>query len=169
MLLIDEIDRADDEFEAFLLEVLSDFQVSIPELGTIRATHVPHVVLTSNRTREVGDALRRRCLYLYVEHPDFEKELAIIRRRVPGVAEELATQIAGFMQELRQRRMSRVPGVAETIDWAQALVTLHRDRLDGETVEQTLGCILKDPHDREELDREQVEGVLERISGGTTR
>jgi len=116
VLLIDEIDRADDGFEAFLLELLSDFQVTIPELGTVRAQHVPYVVLTSNRSREIGDALRRRCLYLYLEHPTLEKEIRIIRARVPDVEERLADQIARFMQSLRRRRLVKTPGVAETLD-----------------------------------------------------
>jgi len=151
VLLVDEIDRADDGFEAFLLEVLSDFQVTIPELGTIRATHAPLVVLTSNRTREIGDALRRRCLYLYIEHPSLEKEVRIIRAKVPGAGERLAEEIGRFVQALRARQLLKVPGVAETIDWAQALVRLHREHLDLETVEQTLGCILKDRHDLSDL------------------
>ncbi|MYH51564.1 MAG: MoxR family ATPase, partial [Gemmatimonadetes bacterium] len=147
VLLVDEIDRADEGFEAFLLEVLSDFQVTIPELGTIRAAHRPLVILTSNRTREIGDALRRRCLYLYIEHPSFEKEIEIIRTKVPGIAERLAAEITRFVQELRGRRLMRPPGVAETLDWARALITLHRDRLDAETVNETLGCLVKDRHD----------------------
>jgi MoxR-like ATPase len=151
VLLIDEVDRADDGFEAFLLEVLSDFQVTIPELGTIRAEHVPYVVLTSNRTREIGDALRRRCLYLYIEHPDLEKEVRIIRRRVPEASAELAREIGHFVRALRRRRLAKVPGVAETIDWAQALIRLRRGRLDTESVEETLGCLLKDRHDFLEL------------------
>src|SRR3954469_18182305 len=141
VLLIDEIDRADDAFEAFLLEVLSDFQVTIPELGTIRAEHVPHVVLTSNRTREIGDALRRRCLYLYIDHPSLEKEVRIIRARAPGASERLSLEIGRFMQALRGRDLARPPGVAETLDWVRALVSLHRDSLDPQTVTETLGCI----------------------------
>ena len=163
VLLIDEIDRADEGFEAFLLEVLSDFQVTIPELGTIGARHVPYVVLTSNRTREIGDALRRRCLYLYVEHPTPEKEVRILEARVPGAGRRLAEQIARFVHSLRRRPLSRSPGVAETIDWASALLALHRDHLDPETVEHTLGCLLKDPHDlREirELGRAELEAML---------
>ncbi|MGH7535764.1 MAG: AAA family ATPase [Gemmatimonadales bacterium] len=151
VLLVDEIDRADDGFEAFLLEVLSDFQVTIPELGTIRAEQVPYVVLTSNRTREIGDALRRRCLYLNIPHPTFEKEVRIIRTRVPGIQQHLAEQIGRFMQVVRGRRLAKPPGVAETIDWTRALATLHQDHLDVEVVEETLGCILKDRHDLEEL------------------
>ena len=165
VLLVDEIDRADDGFEAFLLEVLSDFQVTIPELGTIAATHIPHVILTSNRTREIGDALRRRCLYLYIEHPDLEKEVRILRARVPEASERLAGEIARFLQALRGRRLSKAPGVAETIDWAQALVRLHRDRLDPETVAQTLGCILKDRHDLVELDLSAIATLVEQSGG----
>ncbi|HLE83862.1 MAG TPA: MoxR family ATPase [Thermoanaerobaculia bacterium] len=157
VLLIDEIDRADEGFEAFLLEVLSDFQVTIPELGTIRAEHVPHVVLTSNRTREIGDALRRRCLYLYIEHPTVEKEVRVLHARVPEASERLALEIARFMRALRERRLSRAPGVAETIDWARALLALHHDHLEAEAVEHTLGCILKDPHDLREI-REAGDG-----------
>jgi MoxR-like ATPase len=156
VLLVDEVDRADDGFEAFLLEVLSDFQVTIPELGTLSAEHVPYVVLTSNRTREIGDALRRRCLYLYIEHPGLEKEVRIIRSRVPGASERLAQQIGRFLQGLRARRLLKAPGVAETIDWAQALVRLHRDALDAETVERTLGCLLKDRHDLGDLGSEEI-------------
>ena len=147
VLLIDEVDRADDGFEAFLLEVLSDFQVTVPELGTIKAEHVPYVVLTSNRTLEIGDALRRRCLYLYIEHPTLDKELRILRSRVPGLSEHLALAIARFVQELRKRDLRKLPGVAESIDWAQALMRLRQDRLDEEVVRATLGCLLKDEHD----------------------
>ena len=160
MLLIDEIDRADDGFEAFLLEVLSDFQVTIPELGTIRAEHIPYVILTSNRSREIGDALRRRCLYLYVEHPALEKEVRILRARVPGASEQLARQIGRAMQTLRRRRLSKAPGVAESIDWAHALVRLHRQSLDSHVVGQTLGCFLKDRHDIEDLDRTAIDALV---------
>src|SRR4030095_3069663 len=151
VLLIDEIDRADEGFEGFLLEILSDFQITIPELGTIRAEHVPYVVLTSNRSREIGDALRRRCLYLYVEHPALEKEVRILRARVPGASEQLARQIGRVMQTLRRRRLSKAPGIAEAIDWATALVTLNRSQLDADAVAETLGCVLKDWHDVEDL------------------
>ena len=160
VLLIDEIDRADDGFEAFLLEVLSDFQVTIPELGTIRATHRPLVVLTSNRTREIGDALRRRCLYLYIEHPTFAKEVEIIRTRVPGISDALAARITHVVQGLRARRLMKPPGVAETLDWARALVTLHQDRLDAEIVSETLGCLVKDQHDISLLQTEEIETLL---------
>jgi MoxR-like ATPase len=167
VLLIDEIDRADDGFEAFLLEVLSDFQVTVPELGTIKATHVPHVVLTSNRTREIGDALRRRCLYLYVEHPDFEKELRILHGKVPGLDEHLARVVTRFVQALRKRDLRKVPGVAETIDWAQALLRLRRDRLDPELVRVTLGCLLKDDHDIRRTGEPVVAELVAQASAST--
>jgi MoxR-like ATPase len=147
VLLVDEIDRADDGFEAFLLELLSDFQVTIPELGTIHATHRPYVVLTSNRSREIGDALRRRCLYLFIEHPSLDKEIRIIRKRVPGVSERLAGEIAAYVHGLRGRKLVKAPGVAETLDWAQALERLHTEQLSAETVEATLGCLIKDQED----------------------
>ena len=165
VLLIDEIDRADDGFEAFLLEVLSDFQVTIPELGTIRAEHVPIVVLTSNRTREIGDALRRRCLYLYMEHPSLEKELRILRLKVPELSEQLAQSIARFVQRMRKRDLRKLPGVAETIDWARALVRLHQDRLDAEIVSATLGCLLKDEHDVRKTGQDAVADLLAYASG----
>jgi MoxR-like ATPase len=161
VLLIDEIDRADEGFEAFLLEILSDFQITIPELGTIRAEHVPYVVLTSNRSREIGDALRRRCLYLYVEHPGLEKEVRIIRTKVPGASEQLAREISQFLHKLRGRRLAKTPGVAESIDWAQALVRLHRLYLDPQVVAETIGCFLKDRHDIEDLDRAQIGAMVE--------
>jgi MoxR-like ATPase len=164
VLLVDEIDRADDGFEAFLLELLSEFQVTIPELGTIRATHVPHVVLTSNATREIGDALRRRCLYLFIEHPDLEKEVRIIRSRVPSAGGALSREIARVVQALRSRRLSKTPGVAETIDWAQALVRLGRDHLDLEVVEETLGCILKDRQDL--VTRAELAPIVAEALGG---
>ncbi len=160
VLLVDEIDRADEGFEAFLLEILSDFQVTVPELGTIRAEHIPHVVLTSNRSREIGDALRRRCLYLYLEQPTLEKEVRILRTKVPGASEQLARQIGRVMQALRRRRLSKAPGVAESIDWAQALVRLHRQRLDPDVVSDTLGCFLKDRHDLEDLDRAAIDALV---------
>ncbi|HZM26906.1 MAG TPA: MoxR family ATPase [Gemmatimonadales bacterium] len=160
VLLVDEIDRADEGFEAFLLEVLSDFQVTIPELGTIRAQHVPYVVLTSNRTREIGDAVRRRCLYLDIPHPSLEKEVRIIHTKVPGVSERLADQIARFAQALRVRRLARSPGVAETIDWAEALTRLHQDRLDLATVRETLGCVVKDRRDVDELTDAELSALI---------
>jgi MoxR-like ATPase len=164
VLLIDEIDRADDGFEAFLLELLSDFQVTVPELGTIRATQVPQVILTSNRTREIGDALRRRCLYLYIEHPDLEKEMRVLRSRVPGLDDHLARSIAGFVRQLRRRELSKVPGVAESIDWAQALVRLGSDSLDAESARLTLGCLLKDERDLRATSHEVVADLLARAA-----
>ncbi len=166
VLLIDEIDRADEGFEAFLLEVLSDFQVTIPELGTIRATHRPLVVLTSNRSREIGDALRRRCLYLYIEHPTFAKEVEIIRAKVPGISDALAAQITHVVQGLRARRLMKPPGVAETLDWARALVTLHQDHLDAEIVSETLGCVVKDQHDISLIHAEDIETLLAGAGAG---
>ena len=147
VLLIDEIDRADEEFESFLLEVLSDWQISIPEIGTVRATHIPQVIVTSNRVRELSEALRRRCLYLWIEYPGFEKELNIVRNKVPGIDERLAEQVCHFMQEVRKMRLEKVPGIAETLDWAMALSALHIEHLDKELVESTLGIILKDWQD----------------------
>jgi MoxR-like ATPase len=147
VLLIDEIDRADEELEAFMLEVFAEWQVTIPEVGTIKATHPPHVVLTSNRTRELSDALRRRCLYLWIDYPDFDKEVRIVERKVPEINTRLARDIARFMETLRRMRLSKVPGVAETLDWAQALAVLHADHLDAELVQETLGCVLKDADD----------------------
>jgi MoxR-like ATPase len=166
VLLIDEIDRADDGFEAFLLEVLSDFQITVPELGTIRATHVPHVVLTSNRTREIGDALRRRCLYLYVEHPGFEKELAILHAKVPDLDQHLARAITRFVQALRKLDLRKLPGVAESIDWAQALARLGRQRLEPELVRVTLGCLLKDEHDIRVTGEAAVAELVAHAAGG---
>ena len=147
VLLIDELDRADEEFESFLLELLSDWQITIPELGTIRASHVPHVVVTGNRTRELSDALRRRCFYLWIDYPDFDKELAIVGARVDGIDAELAAQICRFMAGARRQQLEKPPGVAETLDWARALVALHRRHLDAATVEETLGLVFKDYHD----------------------
>ena len=147
VLLVDEVDRSDEEFEAFLLEVLSDHQVTIPEIGTITATHPPHVVLTSNRTRELSEALRRRCLFLWVDYPSFDKELRIVRGKVPGIEARLAGDVVRFVQRVRGLRLSKTPGVAESLDWAQALVTLGADALGDEVVDETLGCILKDEGD----------------------
>jgi MoxR-like ATPase len=143
VLLIDELDRADEEFEAFLLEILSDFQVSIPEIGTLKATQKPMVVITSNRTRDIHDALKRRCFYHWIDYPDLDKEMKIIHARVPKLEESLVHQIAIFMQNIRKEDLLKKPGVSETLDWAEALLKLHRNVLDEETVEQTLGCILK--------------------------
>jgi MoxR-like ATPase len=150
LLLIDEVDRADDEFEAFLLEVLSTWQVSIPELGTVKATTPPIVVLTSNRTRELHDALKRRCLYHWIEHPGLERELQIVRTRAPQVSEALARQVVGVVQQLRGRDLTKPPGVAETLDWARALHQLGTAELDLETAATTLGALVKY---REDADR----------------
>lgn len=147
VLLIDEIDRSDEEFESFLLEILSDWQITIPEIGTIRAQHIPYVVVTGNRMRELSEALRRRCLYLYIGYPDYEKELAIVHAKVPQIDERLGQQICAFMYEIRQMKLDKIPGIAETLDWAQALTTLHFDYLDKKVVEDTLGVILKDWQD----------------------
>ncbi|HYV68137.1 MAG TPA: MoxR family ATPase [Myxococcales bacterium] len=165
VLLVDEIDRSDEEFEAFLLEVLSDFQITVPELGTIRAPARPHVVLTSNRSRDLSDALRRRCLYLWIDYPPFEKELAIVRRKVPGASDELAAQIVGLVQQLRRAKLSKVPGVSETLDWADALVALHAHRLQPQLVEETLGCLVKDEGD---LRKVQAEIEAGRLAVGST-
>ena len=147
VLLIDEVDRADEAFESFLLELLSDWQISIPEIGTIKAGSIPRVVITSNSIRELSEALRRRCLYLWIDFPDFEKEIAIIKRKVPDIDEKLAKQITLFMQEIRKMKLEKIPGVAETMDWAMALAALHLSSLDQSIVEDTLGIILKDWQD----------------------
>jgi MoxR-like ATPase len=165
VLLVDEIDRSDEEFEAFLLEVLSDFQVSVPEIGTIRAVERPHVILTSNRSRELSDALRRRCLYLFIDYPPFEKELSIVRRKVPGASEDLAAQIVGLVQQLRRGKLAKVPGVSETLDWAAALVSLHAAHLSREIVEETMGCFLKDEGDFRKVKAEIESGRLP-LAGG---
>jgi MoxR-like ATPase len=151
VLLIDEVDRADDEFEAFLLEVLSDYQVTVPELGTFTATTPPIVIITSNRTRDVHDALKRRCLYHWVEHPSFEREVEIIGLRTEGVGDTLARQVSAAAEQLRQQGLYKPPGVAETIDWAQALATLGRATLDESTVRSTLGVVLKYREDAERV------------------
>lgn len=147
VLLIDEIDRSDEEFEAFLLEVLSDYQVTIPEIGSIKATHRPHVVLTSNRSRDLSDALRRRCLYHWIDYPTLEKELEIVRAKVPSIRASLAASVTQVMQATRTMSLSKIPGVAETLDWANALVALQAPELNEEIVAETLGCFLKDESD----------------------
>ena len=159
VLLVDEVDRADEAFEAFLLEVLGEWQVTIPELGTIRAQHKPAVILTSNRTRELSDALRRRCLFLWLPYPSLEREIEILQARVPGLSGRLAQQIARLMQLLRGLPLQKAPGVAESLDWALALMSLHRDHLDAATVEQTIGCVLKVHEDRAVLDAHRDEMV----------
>jgi MoxR-like ATPase len=166
VLLIDEVDRADEEFEAFLLELLSDFQVSIPELGTIKAQSIPRVVLTSNSTRELSDALRRRCLYHYVDYPDVERETRIISARVPGMATALAMQIARMVEGVRKEELRKVPGVAETLDWAAALVGLDVKNLhdDPDTIYDTLRCLLKTQEDRARLSREVAARILGKVA-----
>lgn len=147
VLLIDEIDRADEEFESFLLELLSDWQITIPEIGTIQATSRPYVVLTGNRTRELSEALRRRCLYLWIDYPDFNKELAILHAKIPEIDKTLGVNICAFMQELRKLKLEKTPGIAETLDWAQSLAALHYDHLDKKVIQETLGVVLKDWQD----------------------
>jgi MoxR-like ATPase len=167
VLLIDEIDRADEEFEAFLLEVLSDFQITIPELGTIEARRKPVVLLTSNRTRELHDALKRRALFHWIGHPSLEREVEIVRLRVPEVPERLALEAAAFVQELRALDLAKPPGVAETIDWADALAALGRQELDAEVVEQTLGAVLKNREDLDAVADEALAGMVERARAAT--
>jgi MoxR-like ATPase len=162
VLLIDEIDRADEEFEGYLLEFLSDFQVSIPELGTIRATRPPVVIITSNRTREVHDALKRRCLYCWIDYPDYEKERAIVRAKVPGAAARLADQVTAFVQELRTLELYKSAGVSETLDWAAALVSLNRETLTLDEVEETLGVLLKHQDDIIAVRGAQASALLQR-------
>ena len=147
VLLIDEIDRSDEAFEAFLLELLSDFQISVPEMGTIRATHVPYVVLTSNRTRELSDALKRRCLYHWIDYPTFEKEMRIVRARLPSIEEELSTQVVRFIQGARLLDLEKPPGVAETLDCAEAVTALGSRQLNTEVIETTMGCVVKSMED----------------------
>jgi MoxR-like ATPase len=166
VLLVDEVDRADDEFEAFLLEILSDFTITVPELGTFRAVEPPIVVVTSNRTRDVHDALKRRCLYHWISHPDFERELAILRVRAPDVPEQLARQVAAAVEELRRLELYKPPGVAETIDWANALAALGETTMDERAVDVTLGTILKY---REDQDRTRAHGLRELVHAAMER
>jgi MoxR-like ATPase len=163
VLLIDEVDRSDEEFEAFLLEVLSDFQITIPEIGTVKAARPPVVVLTSNRTREVHDALKRRCLYYWIDYPDFQSEVAIVRARVPAAGETLSRQVAGFVQELRRAELYKVPGVAETLDWAAALVALDARALAPEVVDDTLGVLLKYQDDVARMKGANAAAILDRV------
>ena len=160
VLLIDEIDRADEAFEAFLLELLSDFQISVPEMGTIRAKHIPYVILTSNRTRELSDALKRRCFYHWIDYPSFEKELKIVRARLPGVEEQLGTQVVRFVQAARQLDLAKPPGVTETLDCVLSLMSLGKHRLDVQTVEETLGCLAKSIEDSAKLRDAGIEKLL---------
>jgi MoxR-like ATPase len=166
VLLIDEIDRSDEEFEAFLLEILSDFQITIPEIGTIKAAEPPVVVVTSNRTREVHDALKRRCLYYWIDYPTFENELQIVLAKVPEAPEQLARQVTGFVQELRRAELYKVPGIAETLEWTAALVALDRDALDESVIEETLGVVLKYQDDVEKVRGEAVTNMLNRVRAG---
>ncbi len=170
VLLVDEIDRADEEFEGYLLELLSDFQVTIPELGTIRASTPPIVVITSNRTREVHDALKRRCVYCWIDYPDFEKEYRILCAKVPGASERLTWQVAAFVQELRRIDLYKPAGVSETLDWAAALVALDRDLLDSGVIEETLGVLLKHQEDIQAVSGERLQGLLGRaLAAGNRR
>jgi MoxR-like ATPase len=164
VLLIDEIDRADEEFEGYLLELLAEFQITIPELGTIRAIEPPLVILTSNRTREVHDALKRRCLYQWIEYPAFDKELAIVRARVPQAPARLAEQVTALVQELRTKELYKLPGVSETLDWVAAIAALDRDALDPEVVEATLGVALKSKDDIEAVRGETLAGLIARAA-----
>lgn len=163
VLLIDELDRTDEPFEAYLLEVLSDFQVSIPELGTIKAATPPVVILTSNRTREIHDAVKRRCLYHWVDYPDAVRELEIVRRKAPGAAERLTREIVGFVQSLRGQDLFKLPGVAETIDWTRALMELDRIRLDPETINDTLGVLLKYQDDIARIKGSEAASILAQV------
>jgi len=160
VLLIDEVDRADEAFEAFLLELLSDFQISIPELGTIRAKHPPYVVLTSNRSRELSEALRRRCLYHWIDYPSLEKEMRIVAARLPGIEETLSRQVVAFVQALRGLNLSRSPGVAETLDWARSLIAPEKHALDVSTIEETLGCLSKSLEDTTRIRNAGIEKIL---------
>ena len=162
VLLIDEVDRSDEEFEAFLLELLSDFQITVPEIGTISAANRPVIILTSNRTRELHDALKRRCLYAWIDYPTFRKELEIVRAKVPNADAELAHQVTAFVQELRTQDLYKLPGVAETIDWTKALVALNRTALDERIVEETLGVILKYKDDLHKVRDESLSMVYNR-------
>jgi len=162
VLLIDELDRADEEFEGFLLEVLADFQITIPELGTYQAAHPPVVIITSNRTREIHDALKRRCLYYWIDYPDYQKELQIVSARLPDAPRRLAQQVTGFIQELRETELYKIPGVSETIDWTSALLALNQTELDAQVIDDTLGIMLKYQDDIELVRGEPVRNILER-------
>ncbi|MGH9148574.1 MAG: AAA family ATPase [Vicinamibacterales bacterium] len=163
VLLIDELDRADEEFEGFLLELLADYQITIPELGTIRAERPPIVVITSNRTRELHDALKRRCLYFWIDYPPFEKELRIVMAKVPGAPVRLAQQVTAFVQELRTTELYKAAGVSETLDWVAALVALDRTELDPATIDQTLGILLKNQEDIQAVRGDRVSELLDRV------
>ena len=162
VLLIDELDRADEEFEGFLLEMLADFQITIPELGAFKAEHPPAVIITSNRTREVHDALKRRCLYYWIDYPDFQKEMQIISSRLPDAPRRLAEQVTGFVQELRETELYKIPGISETLDWTSALMALNQRELEPEVIDDTLGMMLKYQDDIEQVRGEPVRAMLER-------
>ena len=162
VLLIDELDRADEEFEGFLLEMLADFQITIPELGVFKAEHPPVVIITSNRTREVHDALKRRCLYYWIDYPDFQKEMQIISSRLPDSPRRLAEQVTGFVQELRETELYKIPGISETLDWTSALMALNQRELEPEVIDDTLGLMLKYQDDIEQVRGEPVRAMLER-------
>jgi MoxR-like ATPase len=163
VLLVDEIDRSDDEFEAFLLEILSDYQITIPEIGTIKTQRPPFVVITSNRTREVHDALKRRCLYFWIDYPSFEREYEIVLAKVPDAPEKLARQITAFIQELRELDLYKTPGVAETLDWTSVMITLDQKALNLDVVEETLGVILKYQDDIEKVTHDHIKPIMERV------
>ena len=169
VLLIDELDRADEEFEGFLLEMLADFQITIPELGVFKAEHPPVVIITSNRTREVHDALKRRCLYYWIDYPDFQKEMQIISSRLPDAPRRLAEQVTGFVQELRETELYKIPGVSETLDWTSALMALNQRELEPEVIDDTLGLMLKYQDDIEQVRGEPVRSLLERSRNRGTR
>jgi MoxR-like ATPases len=156
VLLIDELDRSDEEFEAFLLELLSAFQISIPEIGTVKATHKPYVILTSNRTRELSDALKRRCLYHWIDYPSLEKEMAIVEKRLPGIELDLLEQVVGFVQKFRERKLAKIPGVSETIDWAESLMALGYRNVNAKAFDQTLGSVLKSAEDIQQIKQEGI-------------
>lgn len=164
VLLIDEIDRADEEFEAFLLELLSAFQISIPEMGTIKATHKPFVILTSNRTRELSDALKRRCLYHWVNYPSFEKEVQIVQKHLPNINEKIVLELVQMVNKFREMNLEKSPGIAETLDWAKGLLKLHATELDKENVLKSLGCVLKSNGDIEKIKNEGVEEIMGSLS-----
>ena len=169
VLLIDELDRADEEFEGYLLEFLSDFQVTIPELGTVKANTTPIVIITSNRTRELHDALKRRCLYAWIDYPDFKKELQIVMAKVPGVSQALAEQVTRFVQELRRAELYKATGVSETLDWVAALVALDQQELDAVTIERTLGIVLKNQEDMQNIRGDRIQDILNRAKSPTAR
>ena len=163
VLLIDEVDRADEEFEAFLLELLSDFQITIPEMGTIVAKHRPVVVLTSNRTRELSDALKRRCLYHWIDYPNFDKEIRIVRKRLPEINEQIARQLVSFVEQLRAMNLQKSPGIAETLDWTRGLLALQADTFSAEYIAKTLGCVLKSDYDIHSVKSHGISQMLEEI------